>query len=240
MEPATRHCCASRSRQWRSRSSSQRPVGEAGDPSGGSGGTPCARCCTSSSRPVETPRGARRVHSLGDTGSFGSVPRHRRTDHPVRRGTIRRTASLCACPGGSRHFVDGCAGVVRIRKDDDAPAVSGDDPPSGIANPPSCESVLNDPFFEGEGQVTVGVTPGGSKRVTCSIELRGDSKVLKKLGIKSLCEFPEASVAVAITVDVEQRTGPTTEQERNSWTTASASPSKKANPPSSRRGNLAR
>lgn len=89
-------------------------------------------------------------------------------------------------------------------KDDDAPGVSGDHPPSGTADPPSCEGVLHDPFFEGEAQVVVGVTPGGSKPVTCSINLRGDSKVLKKLGIKSLCELPEASV-VAITVDVEQQ-----------------------------------
>lgn len=89
-------------------------------------------------------------------------------------------------------------------RDNDRAKTDGASPVSpGMAVPPTCAGVLKDPFFEGEGRVALGTASAGQMR--CSLDFRGNSPILSKLGIASLCQHENASIGVVVNVEV--RTG---------------------------------
>lgn len=71
----------------------------------------------------------------------------------------------------------------------------------GVANPATCEGVLSDPFFMGEGET--GLSGSSNGRLSCTLTFRGSSEVLPKLGID--CP-PQGSVLVAVDVETEAET----------------------------------
>lgn len=73
--------------------------------------------------------------------------------------------------------------------------------PSGVAASPTCQSVLADPFFQGEGQLVVSTASGGT---SCEFQFRGGSAVLPELGLYSKCP-PQASIIVQFDLDPQTR-----------------------------------
>ena len=69
---------------------------------------------------------------------------------------------------------------------------------------PSCQAVLADPFFGGEGRVALAASSAGT--LGCSLDFRGNSPVLPKLGINSRCNHADASITIAVDVDIQDRT----------------------------------
>jgi hypothetical protein len=103
---------------------------------------------------------------------------------------------VAAC--GANPSTERAASPTRSSSSGPASAVA-----SGVANDATCDAVALDPFFEGEAAVFGGFSSGGL--TTCSMNFRGDSPVLRKLGIRSECPFPEASIAIAVTLDEATR-----------------------------------
>jgi hypothetical protein len=73
---------------------------------------------------------------------------------------------------------------------------------SGIAASPTCEAVVADPFFQGDGQFVLSTSSAGL--VTCGVQFRSSSSVLPKLGLVSKCP-PQASVIVKMDLDPRTR-----------------------------------
>jgi hypothetical protein len=73
---------------------------------------------------------------------------------------------------------------------------------AGVAREPTCESVAADAFFQGGGVPAIDASSAGT--TACSIEFRGDSKVLAKLGLHSDCG-QEASIIVVVDLDPASR-----------------------------------
>jgi hypothetical protein len=97
-----------------------------------------------------------------------------------------RLAILAACGGSSsRNTASGTSPTTVVGA-------------SGIAARPTCESVVADPFFHGDGQIVASTSSSG--RVSCAVQLRSSSSVLPKLGLMSKCP-PQTSIIVTVDLD---------------------------------------
>lgn len=96
----------------------------------------------------------------------------------------------------------GCGSSPGRAKESAASTTAGIVLVGGIAANPTCESVLADAFFQGEGAFAVSTSSAG--RVSCGFQFRSGSSVLPKLGLRSKCP-PQASIIVTFDLDPSTR-----------------------------------
>lgn len=73
---------------------------------------------------------------------------------------------------------------------------------SGIAEPPTCEGALKDPFFGGAGRVALSISEGAT--IACSVDFASNDEALRQLGVVHACP-PQASLTVILSVDPATR-----------------------------------